>query len=529
MPPIRRILLAAAYAALIMSSAWLLDRFAQQQLTAHLRDEAAHALALAARGDTPYRWRFDDAESIVAGRAFGAAQFRFAGGELVARSSGAPFDVGIVLRRPVDLALFPQLQIVASADGPVQLEVVVYQRMDAHERVLDATALLRGTDAPPIDLAANAWKEGGKAAVAPRVAAVLRLRFRMPADSSLHLRTAALLRDPHAPRLDLRLARRVIDAPVPPGDASAATPVFRLPRSRAAQNVDIDAIAQMYTTRQPLLLLPQDARVERQIDFRNAVFAALPGAILIPERGVEAAFAQARAEADGVLAPARPWLRWCLLAMYACALLWSRLRPARSVRVRAVLEAVLALAGPLWLILGERFDGRPDAMQQLLIACSLLYAVALSVPRNWRWAGSRRAWVYALAVVSLAAFAGFALHDWSEPLRPIGTAHVARYLAWALLQQYLVCAVCTARWQLAGANRALAAYLGAVGFALLHAPNAALMLATLMGGLCWCTLYLRERALLPLAVSHAASALLLLALLPRSILASAEVSARFFQ
>src|SRR5690349_24505445 len=182
MPPIRRTLLAAAYAALILSSAWLLDRFAQQQLTAHLRDEAAHALALAARGDTPYRWRFDDAESIVAGRAFGAAQFRFAGGELVARSSGAPFDVGIVLRRPVDLALFPQLQIVASADGPVQLEVVVYQTMDAHERVLDATALLRGTDAPPIDLAANAWKEGGKAAVAPRVAAVLRLRFRMPAD-----------------------------------------------------------------------------------------------------------------------------------------------------------------------------------------------------------------------------------------------------------------------------------------------------------------------------------------------------------
>ena len=50
-----------------------------------------------------------------------------------------------------------------------------------------------------------------------------------------------------------------------------------------------------------------------------------------------------------------------------------------------------------------------------------------------------------------------------------------------------------------------------------------------MGGMCWCALYLRERALLPLAVSHAASALLLLALLPRSILASAEVSARFFQ
>ena len=56
-------------------------------------------------------------------------------------------------------------------------------------------------------------------------------------------------------------------------------------------------------------------------------------------------------------------------------------------------------------------------------------------------------------------------------------------------------------------NAAVAVYLGAVGFALLHTPNAALMLATLVGGVCWCILYLRERALLPLAVSHAASAI----------------------
>jgi len=47
--------------------------------------------------------------------------------------------------------------------------------------------------------------------------------------------------------------------------------------------------------------------------------------------------------------------------------------------------------------------------------------------------------------------------------------------------------------------------------------------------LCWCALYSRERALFPLAFSHAASALLLIALLPPDILLSAEVSARFFQ
>jgi membrane protease YdiL (CAAX protease family) len=66
-------------------------------------------------------------------------------------------------------------------------------------------------------------------------------------------------------------------------------------------------------------------------------------------------------------------------------------------------------------------------------------------------------------------------------------------------------------------------------FALMHTPNAALMLATFGGGLCWCALYLRERALLPIAVSHALSALALIALLPPNWLYSAEVSARFFQ
>ena len=198
-------------------------------------------------------------------------------------------------------------------------------------------------------------------------------------------------------------------------------------------------------------------------------------------------------------------------------------------RLRAGVEAVLALAGPLWLILGEPFDGKPDFFQQLLIAASVVYAVLLSMPRRWQWFGSSRAWVFALLVVLLAAIAALLLHDPAVPMRALGSGHIARYVAWALIQQYLICAVCAERWFVATDSRAIAVYLGALGFALLHTPNAALMLATMIGGLCWCALYLRERALLPLAVSHAASALILLALLPRSILASAEVSARFFQ
>jgi len=526
----RRFLIAAACAALLVATAWLLDRFAREQFTAHLRDQAALALALAAQGETPYRWHFDSPDSIIAGRVFDAADFRFENGELVVRSGAAPFDVGLPLTRPIDLALFPQLHIATSADGPASLRVVVYDSMQAQEKVLDSAAAGPGVGAGDIDLAAPNWRAAGLATDAPRVAAVLRLRIVAPPHTTVRLLSAALLRSARAQRLDLARVPQVLEPPVAaPTDRTA---VYRLPLGEAPQKVDIAAIGQMYTTpaRQPLILLPQRARVEQQIALRNAVYAALPSAILLPEGALDATFLEAREQAGVAAVPrGQQATRWIVFALYASVLVWMRLRPPRALRPRAAVEAGLALIGPLWLILVDGFDGKPDLPQLLLIVAILLYAVSLSIPRDWCWNGSRRAWVRALAIPLAAACIGVLTHDWSEALRPIGSAHVLRYLAWALLQQYLICAVCTERWYQAGGNRFFAAYLGALGFALLHTPNAALMLATLAGGLCWCTLYLRERALLPLAVSHAASALLLLALLPRSILASAEVSARFFQ
>jgi membrane protease YdiL (CAAX protease family) len=165
----------------------------------------------------------------------------------------------------------------------------------------------------------------------------------------------------------------------------------------------------------------------------------------------------------------------------------------------------------------------------VLIGATALYALTLGGPRAWHWNGSMRAWLLAGTVIALAAGAGFALHAPDTAPRPISGGHILRYLGWALMQQYLICVVCVERWRIATGNAALAVYLSAFCFALLHTPNASLMLATFIGGLCWCALYLRERALLPLACSHAASATLLLALLPPDILLSAEVSARFFQ
>jgi len=192
-------------------------------------------------------------------------------------------------------------------------------------------------------------------------------------------------------------------------------------------------------------------------------------------------------------------------------------------------EIALVFAVPVWLIVGGHFSGRVDLVQGLLIAASAIYAISLGLPRTWLWIGSARSWIFAAAVVALAISIGFALHRSGEPLRTIDSGHTVRYLGWALIQQYLICAIVLPRWQTLTGSALAAIYLSALCFSLLHTPNSTLMLATFAGGLCWCALYLRERALFPLAFSHAASALLLIALLPADILLSAEVSARFFQ
>jgi len=525
--PLRSLVAVATGIILLATTAWLLVQLAQRQFTSHLRDQAAHALALAATGDTPYRWRFKSADDIVAGRVFGANDSRFSDGELVVRSSGTPFEIGMPLARVVDLRRFPHLQVVLAVDADVQVQVVARQELDAPELVSASTSLPAGEHKLAIDLAAPGWTSQAHVAVAPVVAAMLRLRVTLPDGKQLLLRAISLNRIQGAQPVDLARAPRVVDPDVAAGEA---TPVFRLAFRQPLQKVDIAALSATVDSRTPLLvLLPQRGRVERQIALRDAVFAALPGAILIPENAVDATFAQARALGTTGDTAAPEFLRWLALIVYALLLGLVRVRPSRAPRLRAVTEIALVLAAPLWLIVAGQFDGNPDAVQKTLIALSLIYAVSLSVPRTWQWNGSARAWSLAAALVVLAALLGFLLHRPGEALRAISVGHVARYLAWALLQQYLICAVCTERWRVVSGNAGVAAYLGALGFALMHTPNAALMLATMLAGLCWCALYLRERALLPLALSHAASALLLLALLPADILASAEVSARFFQ
>ncbi len=516
-----------ACAILFAATAWLLDRLAQLQFTAHLRDQAAHALALAARGATPYRWQFISPDDIVAGRVFGADDLRFGDAGLSVRSSGPGFEIGLVLARKLDLRRFPNLHIEAEVDAPALVQIVARENLDSPELISTALSLHPGQHSSTVDLGNTGWKSDGHDANPPPAAAMLRLHVTLPPGKEFRLHAATVERVAGARLIDLGQSPHIID---PENTVGAGTVVVRLPFREPSQKVDIETISTNDNVRMPLLvLLPQHGRVEQQIAMRNAVFDVLPGAILIPEYAVESSFEQARVEAANSRSEGFGISRWVWLAAFASMIGYCRWHPPRPPRLRAFAEIVLALIVPLWLILGGHFDGNPDAAQKVLIALSLAYSFSLSIPRRWQWNGSMRAWLLAGAVVVLATVLGLAAHRSGDPLRAIGAGHIARYVLWALLQQYLICAVCTERWQIVTGVGVMAAYFGALGFALMHTPNAVLMLATFTGGLCWCALYLRERALLPLAVSHAASALVLLALLPADILASAEVSARFFQ
>ena len=520
----------AAFIALAGITLWLLDQFARQEFSVHLRDQAAHALALAASGGTPFDWRFRTADDLVAGHPFGTEDFEFADSSLRLQLNSGSFEVGRPLARPLDLQHFPRVHAAFDTELAGELRFVMRETLQSPETISEPIVFLPGSVDRTFELRKLSWSGGNQSTTAalPERAALLRLRYSAQAHGTIVLKQVALQRRTGAAALDIGRTPPIVDA----AEAQRAVPVvYRVPFAAQSQQVDIAAIATNAHGADPaLILLPGRGRVEQQIALRNAVYAVLPTAILIPESAFAETFAAARELAANGPQPRAVSTRWHLVALFGAILVIARLRPPRNARWRALVEIVLTLAAPMWLILGGDGGGSTwHSPQRALIALTIAYAISLSWPRNWRWNGTPSAWRASTAVVILALMIGLLLHRGDSPSAAPGLHDIARYLGWALLQQYLICAVCTERWRLATGNTALAAYFGALGFALLHTPNAALMLATFVGGLCWCAIYLRHRALLPVAFSHAASAIILSALLPADILLSAEVSVRFFQ
>src|SRR5262249_20102941 len=161
-----------------------LHALAQHQFSTHLRTQAAHALALAARGETPYRWHFRDAEDVVAGRVFGAAGTEFQHGALHVRAGDAAFEIGLPLPRPVDLSLFPQVAIVATRDAPAATAGLGRDSLLAPQLELARGALAPDANSLSLPLAALISAAPGGAAAPPHTA-MLRLRVSLPPGHAL--------------------------------------------------------------------------------------------------------------------------------------------------------------------------------------------------------------------------------------------------------------------------------------------------------------------------------------------------------
>ncbi len=279
----------------------------------------------------------------------------------------------------------------------------------------------------------------------------------------------------------------------------------------------------------PLFRIDGSPRPESVLLTRDALREREPAALVVVGTDVGRIPAALREIGSDAPRTASIWA-WMMVIAVALAMVATLRRTAVSGRTGTVLRAVVALVLPIWLVVGLQLGDDIDGPAAAAVAVVLLYAILLTwldTTTPWRWFGGLRAWL-AAAAAPLLALAAVLILGHPGSYGTITVASLVSYALWALLQQYLICVVFADRLDRAGLPARWTVLVSAGVFALLHAPNAALMLATFCGGLIWSALWLRERSLAPIALSHAAAALLLGSGLPPAVLRSAEVSLRYY-
>lgn len=436
------------------------------------RDSANDRAAYAA-GSSPWRWHLRDSGDVVAGRAFGGGSLQTSPGALqVQATDGTAFEIGFPLRRPADLRVLPILRLDASSSTAGRYGLAVRQTLQAPAIHADLGDLAPDALSRPVRLDRLKWiDDTGHPVSPPGRAAMLRLVATLPAAQTLTLR-----------------------------EASLAPPQAWLPPMASA--------------------LPGGLTAEGLLDWRDARLATSPTATF----------------GNGVRPhPAPAWQPWAAPLLYLLLLVIvpsvrAAMKPVAQGTTRqpkaGPVEALLVIAGPLWLIVGLGLSTRPAAPAIAMFLLGLGYALQLAVRRQlprWHWAGAWHAagWpLLALPItIAIVAVAGHA-PVWPTP------GQALLYIGWALFQQWLILAVVAALLARAF-PRPLAVLLAALAFALLHTPNGLLMQLCFVAELGWAWWYLHQRALVPVALAHALSALLLQACLTGGILRSLEVSARF--
>lgn len=451
-----------------------LPRFATTVVRTAIERDSAVDRAAFARGESPWAWRFRDAGDLVAGRAFGAGKLSSSPQGLVVQARAVTgFEIGLPLRRDADLARTGAFHLDAAASAPGRYGLTVRQTLDSPGLRADLGTLGPGplaTDAVRLDRLA--WTdERGAAVPAPRRLAMLRLRALLPVGETLTLRGAYL---------------SLTDARSPAAPASVTLPVGLTPEALLAWRDKV-------RIRDPLVTFGNDDTAPRKVD------------------------------APGTDGTATDWHAWLAPSLYLLLLIARhRLRRGSA----GPTDAALAVLGPVAFIASLGLSFHPAPNDVALFAVGVAYAGLLAAQRRlppWGWlARWRVAWVPALALPAALVVAAIAGHAPAWP--PIGRVLV--YLAWATFQQWLILAVVAALLDRAW-HRPFAILGTATVFALLHTPNGLLMQLCFVGELGWAWWYLRHRALVPVAVAHALSAVVLQACVSGGALRSLEVSARY--
>lgn len=441
----------------------LVQPFASRVIRFSLEREGAAERAALASGDSPWHWRFAGRDDVVAGRVFGTGQLEPVDDGLQVRATDdRPNEVGFPLARTVDLRRLDTLRLDMTASAAGEYTLSARQTLISPLLFADLGKQPRGRLPTAIRLDQLAWRDAAG----------------RPTD--LPPRLAML-------RLGVRL----------PAQASLTLREAWLSSGSGP----------LETTGVPM---PAGLSAEALLHWRDRRYASDPLATF------------------GTQVPPEPyWTGWTWLPLpiYVVLLVISGRRAHRRGAAGAT-DALLALAGPLWLIAGLGLGPALSPAGVAMFALGVAYAGALAWRRlipAWHWSGSwRMAGWPLLAIPVTIALVAVAGHSLTWP--PAGRA--ALYVGWALFQQWLLLAVAGSLLDRA-MPRPFAVLLTALAFALLHTPNGLLMQLCFVAELGWAWWYMYHRSLLPVALAHAAAAVVLQAGLTGGILRSLEVSARY--
>ncbi|WP_266171974.1 CPBP family intramembrane glutamic endopeptidase [Dyella subtropica] len=483
----------------------VMHALSRQVTMVQLQREAGRELHALQNHQPLWIWSLRRPPDLVAGHPFGAATAAFDDGRLrITSRDGSPYDLGLPLMQPVDLAHWPllRLHVESSADGELGL-ILQASEQGATCLATSAAELTQGATELTVDLRKVLWQTvaGERCPSLGVLTHMLRLRPHLPTGATLHLRDAALIADPPAPAVDAGAAIELpADLPIAEqriaqlslGDRQPATPLFHLPASAAP---------------------------ETWLTLRDRLRQHWPAALIVP-----AGVALLPSEQGAMPA----WFGWTMCGTYLLLLAWLAARPPPG-KTPPWLEVAAFMTGPLWLIAGLQWGLHPSIPAVIAFVAALLYAAVIEWrrrPADWRWlSGSWRDWAWPLAMAPVA----LGLIAWSgQAFAGPGGRHVLTYLAWATLQQWAALAVVMRRLERLPWPRSVTLLVTATLFALLHTPNGALMQLCLLAELWWAWCFLRSRALLPIALAHAVCALLVESGLTGGLLRSLEVSARFF-